>query len=74
MHIPADTRPDVWNVDRGRELGSAQLEDDKEKNQEQKEKAKESQEPRLNEVRMRSEEIPQKGSFMIGIVRDGEHT
>ena len=27
--------------------------------------------PRLTEVRMRSEQIPSKGAYMLGIVRDG---
>ncbi|KAF8622250.1 hypothetical protein AX15_007189 [Amanita polypyramis BW_CC] len=69
IHIPADTRSDVWNPQRAKELGAAQLEDDHEKNQEQK--TKESEEPRLSEVRLKSEEIPQHGAYMLGILRDG---
>jgi len=69
--VPADTRPEVWNEERGKELGAAQMEDDKEKNQESvKGKLKEGEEPRLAEARMRSEQIQQKGFHMLGIVRD----
>jgi DNA-directed RNA polymerase-3 subunit RPC5 len=71
IHVPSDTRAEVWNSDRGRELGAARVDDDREKNQESKGKAREDNEPRLNEVRMRSEQIQQKGSYMLGIVRDG---
>ncbi|PFH54609.1 hypothetical protein AMATHDRAFT_134295 [Amanita thiersii Skay4041] len=69
IHIPSDTRPDVWNAQRARELGTAQLEDDLEKNQEQK--GRETQEPRLSEMRLRSEEILQNGTHMLGVIRDG---
>ncbi|KII93234.1 hypothetical protein PLICRDRAFT_100887 [Plicaturopsis crispa FD-325 SS-3] len=73
VHVPADTRPEVWNVERGKELGAARVEDDREKNQDLgKAKQREGEEPRLAEVRMRSEEIPQKGTHMLGIVRDGQ--
>jgi len=34
-------------------------------------KEREGEEPRLSEVRMRSEEIPQRGAHMLGVVRDG---
>ncbi|KAK7058838.1 hypothetical protein VNI00_001462 [Paramarasmius palmivorus] len=69
VHVPADTRPEVWNSQRGLELGAAQQEDDREKNQEQKGKEREA-EPRLSEIRLTSEEIVQKGAYMLGIVRD----
>ncbi|KAJ6604448.1 DNA-directed RNA polymerase III subunit Rpc5, partial [Mycena vulgaris] len=72
VHVPSDTRAEVWNSDRGRELGAARLDDDREKNQESKGKGREGDEPRLNEVRMRSEQIDQKGFHMLGIVRDGQ--
>ncbi|KAJ6519619.1 DNA-directed RNA polymerase III subunit Rpc5 [Mycena sanguinolenta] len=72
IHVPSDTRPEVWNSERGRELGAARVEDDREKNQESKGKGREGDEPRLSEVRMRSEQIEQKGAHMLGIVRDGQ--
>jgi len=71
VHVPADTRPEVWNKERAAILGVARLEDDKEKNQESKVKQREGEQPRLSEVRMSSEEIPRAGTYMLGVVRDG---
>jgi DNA-directed RNA polymerase III subunit RPC5 len=73
VHVPVDTRPEVWNVERSKELGAARAEDNKEKNQEQKQKAKEGEEPRLSENRLRSEQIPQIGTYVLGVIRDGKH-
>jgi DNA-directed RNA polymerase-3 subunit RPC5 len=70
FHIPADTRPEVWNRDKSRDLGVAQMEDDIEKKQEQK-KLKEGEEPRLNGTRLQSEQIPQRGIQMLGVIRNG---
>ncbi|KAF9456258.1 hypothetical protein BDZ94DRAFT_1276109 [Collybia nuda] len=70
IHIPADSRPEVWNTDRTKELGVARAEDDHEKNQDTKEK--EGEEPRLSEIRLRSEEIFQRGVHMLGVVRAGK--
>lgn len=70
VHVPADSRPEVWNVERTKELGAARVEDDREKNQESQER--EGEESRLSEIRLRSEEIPQRGVHMLGIVRSGE--
>jgi DNA-directed RNA polymerase-3 subunit RPC5 len=72
MHVPVDTRPEVWNDERASALGVAQVEDDRGKNQEVvKVKQRKEEEPRLSEVRMQSEQILQKGAYMVGIVRDG---
>jgi DNA-directed RNA polymerase-3 subunit RPC5 len=71
VHVPVDSRPEVWNIERTKELGAARAEDDREKNQESKGKEREGEEPRLSEIRMRSEEIPQRGVHMLGIVRAG---
>ncbi|KAG6901914.1 hypothetical protein C0995_006752 [Termitomyces sp. Mi166 len=71
IHLPADTRSEVWNIERSKELGAARVEDDREKNQEIKGKEREGEEHRLSEIRMQSEEVPQKGTYMLGIVRDG---
>jgi DNA-directed RNA polymerase-3 subunit RPC5 len=72
VHIPADIRPGFWNGEKSKELGAGRLDDDRDKNQELgKGKQKEDEEPRLGEVRMRSEQIQQKGSYMLGIVRGG---
>ncbi|KAG5640543.1 hypothetical protein DXG03_008133 [Asterophora parasitica] len=72
VHVPADTRPEVWNAERTKELGAARADDDREKNQEPKGKEREGEEPRLSEIRMQSEEVPQKGTYMLGIVRNGQ--
>ncbi|KAK7064395.1 Sin-like protein conserved region-domain-containing protein [Favolaschia claudopus] len=72
VHVPSDTRTEVWNSERGKDLGTARVEDDREKNQELKNKGRENEEPRLSEVRMRSEQIQQQGAHMLGIVRDGQ--
>ncbi|KAF7310734.1 hypothetical protein HMN09_00616400 [Mycena chlorophos] len=72
VHIPSDTRSEVWNSERGRDLGVARLEDDRERNQETKGKGREMDEPRLSEVRMLSEQVEQPGVYMLGIVRDGQ--
>lgn len=73
VHVPVDTRQEVWNSERSKELGKARVEDDKEKNQElPKVKQREGEEARLGELRMRSEQIPQMGPYVLGIVRDGK--
>lgn len=72
IHVPSDTRPEVWNLEKAKELGAARVDDDREKNQESSIKTKEGEEPRLSEVRLRSEEIPHRNVYMLGIVRDGE--
>ncbi|KXN89892.1 hypothetical protein AN958_04896 [Leucoagaricus sp. SymC.cos] len=70
LHVPADTRPEVWNSDRSRDLGAARIEDDIEKRQEHK-KLKEGEEPCLGEIRLQSEQLPQRGAQMLGIIRNG---
>lgn len=71
VHVPADTRPEVWNRERATTLGAARLEDDRERNQEQKAKQREGEQPRLSEIRLSSEEIPHAGTYMMGVVRNG---
>ena len=72
VHVPVDTRPEVWNSERSKELGSARVDDDKEKNQEEpKVKQREGEEPRLSEVRMRSEQVPHMGAYVLGVLREG---
>lgn len=46
--------------------------DDKEKSQVGGGKFKEGEEPRLSEVRYRSEEVPHVGAYLLGVVRNGE--
>ena len=71
VHVPADTRPEVWNRERATVLGAARLEDDRERNQGSKVKQKEGEQPRLSEIRMSSEQVPRAGTYMIGVVRNG---
>ncbi|THH20831.1 hypothetical protein EW146_g599 [Bondarzewia mesenterica] len=72
IHIPVDTRPDVWNSEKSEVLGAGRLEDDKEKNQDVgRAKLKEGELPRLSEIRLRSEQISHMGAYMLGIVREG---
>ncbi|KAI0651728.1 Sin-like protein conserved region-domain-containing protein [Trametes meyenii] len=72
VHVPVDTRGEVWNAERSKELGNARVEDDKEKNQElPKVKQREGEEARLSEVRMRSEQVPQQGAYVLGVLREG---
>jgi len=73
VHVPADTREGFWNSDKGKELGAARIDDDRDKNQNVSNgKQREGGEPRLDEIRMRSEQIPQKGAYLLGVVRDGQ--
>ncbi|KAI9460905.1 DNA-directed RNA polymerase III subunit Rpc5 [Lactarius psammicola] len=69
VHVPVDHRPEVWNSEKSKDLGAGRLEDDKEKNQVDRSKLKENEEPRLSEVRFRSEAIPHVGAYMLGVVR-----
>jgi len=69
IQVPNDTRPDVWNPQRAKDFGAAQLDDDREKNQDQR--SREGQEPRLSEVRLKSEEISQHGVHMLGVLHEG---
>ena len=71
LHIPADTRPEVWSSNKSRDLGAARIEDDVEKKQERK-GLKEGEEPRLGEIRLQSEQLPQRGVQMLGIIRNGQ--
>lgn len=72
IHVPVDTRPEVWNQERAVFLGTTQVEDDRLKNQETSTGKQRKEEPRLSEVRMQSEMIPPRGVYMLGIVRDGK--
>ena len=72
VHVPVDHRPEVWNTEKSKELGAGRLEDDKEKTQVGGGKLKEGEEPRLSEVRYRSEEVPHVGAYLLGVVRNGE--
>ena len=72
VHVPVDHRPEVWNAEKSKELGAGRLDDDKEKAQVGGGKLKEGEDPRLSEVRYRSEEVPHVGAYLLGVVRNGE--
>ncbi|KAF9475609.1 hypothetical protein BDN70DRAFT_813812 [Pholiota conissans] len=70
IHVPVDTRPEVYNAEKSKTLGAGRAEDDREKNQEKP--FRDGEDPRLSQVRLRSEQIPQRGAQVLGIVRDGK--
>jgi DNA-directed RNA polymerase-3 subunit RPC5 len=71
IHVPIDTRPEVYNSEKSKELGAGRVEDDRGKNQERKERCRDDDAPRLTEVRLRSEEIAHQGAHVLGVIRDG---
>lgn len=74
VRVPVDVRKEVWNPDKGLEFGRARAEEESEQKMADMKKIKEVEtEHRLNDVTLRSENIVQKGDYMLGIVRDGMH-
>jgi DNA-directed RNA polymerase-3 subunit RPC5 len=71
VHVPVDTRPDVWNAETAKVLGTARAEDDRDKNQEVVKGREGGDELMLKEVRMQSERTPPKGAYMLAVVREG---
>ncbi|KAF8707837.1 Sin-like protein conserved region, partial [Rhizoctonia solani] len=83
VQVPNDTREEVWNVDRGRELGQARADEDaaqatageeqaKGKKRDYEREEREREEQRLGEVRLRSEKLESTSVYMLGVVRDGK--
>ncbi|CUA73926.1 hypothetical protein RSOLAG22IIIB_01447 [Rhizoctonia solani] len=83
VHVPNDTREEVWNVERGRELGQARADEDaeeagtgeestKSKKRDYEREEREKEERRLGEVRLRSEKLESTSVYMLGVVRDGK--
>ncbi|KAG8763110.1 hypothetical protein FRC11_005962, partial [Ceratobasidium sp. 423] len=82
VHVPNDTREEVWNVERGRELGQARADEDAEeagaeeptkgKKRDYEREEREKEEKRLGEVRLRSEKLESTNVYMLGVVRDGK--
>lgn len=62
IHIPFDTRQEVWNQSRGLEYGDARREEDGKK-------PSSREEYRLEELRLRSERVPHRGMYMVGVIR-----
>lgn len=67
IHVPLDTRQEVWNPERGRDLGQARHDGDKASAPPEK-TTREEPEPRLTEIRLRNEVGPSKGDYMLGIL------
>ncbi|CAG7847317.1 SubName: Full=Uncharacterized protein {ECO:0000313/EMBL:CCA72043.1} [Serendipita indica DSM 11827] len=63
VHVPFDTREEVWNQRRGLEYGDARYEEDGRKPHAGRE------EHRLDELRLRSEQVPHRGTYMVGLLR-----
>ncbi|KAJ1311117.1 hypothetical protein OPQ81_009618 [Rhizoctonia solani] len=87
VHVPNDTREEVWNVERGRELGQARADEDAEeagagagaeegstkgKKRDYEREEREKEEKRLGEVRLKSEKLDSTGVYMLGVVRHGK--
>lgn len=71
IHVPVDTRPEIWNQDKSKQFGVARTEDDREKNRDSSStKQREGEEPRLTEVRLQSEQIPQQEVYMLGVIHN----
>jgi DNA-directed RNA polymerase-3 subunit RPC5 len=62
IHVPFDTRQEVWNQRRGLEYGDARREEDGKK-------PSSREESRLEELRLRSERVPHRGVYMVGALR-----
>jgi len=65
IHIPFDTREDVWNKKQGREYGQHRAEEDGQK-------AISKEERRLDDLRLKSERIREGAVYMVGVIRDSK--
>jgi len=65
IHIPFDTRDDVWNKKQSREYGQYRHEEDGQK-------AISKEEMRLDDLRLRSERIRDGAAYMVGVIRDNQ--
>ncbi|PPQ79154.1 hypothetical protein CVT26_004104 [Gymnopilus dilepis] len=72
IHIPIDTRPEVYNAEKSKGFGSGRQEDDREKDSQSNFKVQDNEEPRLVDVRLKSDEILHRGTHLLGVVRDGK--
>lgn len=62
IHVPFDTREEVWNARRGLEYGDARSEEDGKKSSAREER-------RLEELRLQSERVTHRGIYMLGVWR-----
>ena len=65
IHIPFDTREDLWNKKQGREYGQHRAEEDGQK-------AISKEERRLDDLRLKSERIREGAAYMVGVIRDSK--
>ena len=65
IHVPFDTREDVWNKKQGREYGQHRAEEDGQK-------AITKEERRLDDLRLKSERIPEGAAYMVGVIHDSK--
>lgn len=65
VHVPFDTREEVWNQRRGLEYGDARHEEDGGKHSSREER-------RLEDLRLRSERVPHRAVHMVGVLRGGK--
>jgi DNA-directed RNA polymerase-3 subunit RPC5 len=83
VHVPNDTREEVWNIERGKDFGQARAEEDaeeagageepvKSKKRDYEREEREREEKRLGEVRLRSEKTIDTAVYMLGVIRDGK--
>jgi len=63
IHVPFDTRDDVWNKKQGQEYGQYRAEEDGQKTTSKEEK-------RLDDLRLKSERIREGAAYMVGVIRD----
>jgi len=62
IHVPFDTREDVWNKKQGQEYGQYRAEEDGQKPISKEER-------RLDDLRLKSERIREGAAYMIGVIR-----
>jgi hypothetical protein len=65
IHVPFDTREDVWNKKQGREYGQHRAEEDGQR-------AISKEERRLDDLRLKSERIREGAAYMVGVIRNSK--
>ncbi len=74
IHVPLDVRADVWNAERGVELGEARAEADNARPEGESHAGgggpSSTPSSRLSELHLRSEQLPVNASYAIGILKD----
>jgi DNA-directed RNA polymerase-3 subunit RPC5 len=65
IHVPFDTREEVWNKEKSREYGQSSREEDGQKVTSKEEK-------HLDDLRLRSERIQERAVYMVGVIRESE--